>query len=465
MVGTSDEALAFIQEFTERRFHSKQASAEQSKASPKPKPKPAASTAVNATASPSSSSTVSSIPNTESEGVFPALPSNQQPYETMWPANISVHQKKEDEYFAGLRKNRRSKNNKSQTNELRAAAFPSENKQTSTTNASASAKKEKKTSKKEMTLEAALKELDIKAETPGKKRKPCQCQATKHPLLTAAPNCLNCGKIICTAEGVGPCSFCESPVLSKEQQVALIAEAKKKRAEQKQAQNQPAKRAPGSANSGGKAAYASKLGGGNISSYGSSYQSSDDDDSRLKAEQHKEKLLEFQRTSAQRSTVIDQATDFELPTDQSNPWLTSQERALMLKKQQSNLRRIERKGQSNRHKVMTIDVQTKQVKVQDADSSSSSDDEVAETVTKMDLSKKKANNDKSSAGTYAYNPLLKGIEAPKFVGKSTKKTKGQLRRKERVQYDVDDIMNDYMFASSVADDDSIDPVNEPITCG
>ncbi|KAL7316353.1 hypothetical protein PS15m_005454 [Mucor circinelloides] len=465
MVGTSDEALAFIQEFTERRFHSKQASAEQSKASPKPKPKPAASTSVNATTSPSSSSTVSSIPNTESEGVFPALPSNQQPYETMWPANISVHQKKEDEYFAGLRKNRRSKNNKSQTNELRAAAFPSENKQTSTTNASTSAKKEKKTSKKEMTLEAALKELDIKAETPGKKRKPCQCQATKHPLLTAAPNCLNCGKIICTAEGVGPCSFCESPVLSKEQQVALIAEAKKKRAEQKQAQNQPAKRAPGSANSGGRAAYASKLGGGNISSYGSPYQSSDDDDSRLKAEQHKEKLLEFQRTSAQRSTVIDQATDFELPTDQSNPWLTSQERALMLKKQQSNLRRIERKGQSNRHKVMTIDVQTKQVKVQDADSSSSSDDEVAETVTKMDLSKKKGNSDKSSAGTYAYNPLLKGIEAPKFVGKSTKKTKGQLRRKERVQYDVDDIMNDYMFASSVADDDSIDPVNEPITCG
>lgn len=360
-----------------------------------------------------------------------------------------------------LRKSRKSKNNKSQTNELRAAAFPSDSKQTN-----APAKKEKKTSKKEMTLEAALKELDIKAETPGKKRKPCQCQATKHPLLTAAPNCLNCGKIICTAEGVGPCSFCESPVLSKEQQLALIAEAKRKRAEHKQAQNQPAKRAPGSANNGGRAAYASKLGGGHISSYGSPYQSSDDDDSRLKAEQHKEKLLEFQRTSAQRSTVIDQATDFELPTDQSNPWLTSQEKALMLKKQQSNLRRIERKGQSNRHKVMTIDVQTKQVKVQDADSlSSSDDDEDSQPVTKMDLSKKKASNDNSSAGTYAYNPLLKGIEAPKFVGKSTKKTKGQLRRKERVQYDVDDIMNDYMFASSVADDDAIDPVNEPITCG
>jgi hypothetical protein len=361
-----------------------------------------------------------------------------------------------------LKKNKKSKNNKSQNNnannELRAAAFPSESKPTST-----APKKEKKNNKKEMTLEAALKELDIKAEKPGKKRKPCQCQATKHPLLTAAPNCLNCGKIICTAEGVGPCSFCESPVLSKEQQVTLIAEAKKKRVEQKQSQNQPTKRAP-TGNTGGMPAYASKLGGGN--SFGSPYQSNGDDDSRLKAEQHKEKLLEFQRTSAQRSTVIDQATDFELPTDQANPWLTSQERALILKKQQSNLRRIERKGESSRHKVMTIDVQTKQVKVQDVNSSSSDDDDDSSATVpkKMDLSKNKP-ADSSSAGTYAYNPLLKGIEAPKFVGKSTKKTKGQLRRKERVQYDVDDIMNDYVFASSVGDDDTIDPVNEPITCG
>jgi hypothetical protein len=101
MVGTSDEALAFIQEFTERRFSPKKAPVEQSRASPKPKPKPTASASINATALPSSSSTVSSIPNAQSEGVFPALPSNQQPYETMWPANISVHQKKEDEYFAG----------------------------------------------------------------------------------------------------------------------------------------------------------------------------------------------------------------------------------------------------------------------------------------------------------------------------------------------------------------------------
>jgi hypothetical protein len=355
-----------------------------------------------------------------------------------------------------LRKAKKSKNrsqNNSNNNELRAAAFPTESKP-------ATVKKEKKNKpNKEMTLEAALKELDIKAETPGKKRKPCQCQATKHPLLTAAPNCLSCGKIICTAEGVGPCTFCGSPVLSKEQQVSLIAEAKKKRAEQKQ-QVQNSKNAPSGGKSGGMPAYASKLGGSNNPAF---QIDDDDDDDRLKAELHKEKLLEFQRTSAKRSTVIDQATDFELPTDQANPWQTPQERALMLKKQQSNLRRIQRTGESSRHKVMTIDVQTKQVRVQDVDSPSSSSDEEEE-VKKMDLSKKTV-NDQTSAGTYSHNPLLKGITAPKFVGQKNKKIKGQLRRKERVQYDVDDIMNDYMFCTSVADDDSIDPVNEPVTCG
>lgn len=97
MVGTSDEALAFIQEFTERRFNPK---VEKSATPTPPKPQPKVN--VPKTTIPSaSSSTSSSIPNTQSEGSFPSLPSNQQPYETMWPANINVHQKKEDEYFAG----------------------------------------------------------------------------------------------------------------------------------------------------------------------------------------------------------------------------------------------------------------------------------------------------------------------------------------------------------------------------
>jgi hypothetical protein len=97
MVGTSDEALSFIQEFTLRRFNPKV----EKQVVPPPKPKPSASNHTNNDTPSSSSSTTSSIPNTQSEGLFPSLPLNQQPYETMWPVNINVHQKKDDEYFAG----------------------------------------------------------------------------------------------------------------------------------------------------------------------------------------------------------------------------------------------------------------------------------------------------------------------------------------------------------------------------
>ncbi|KAL0232007.1 hypothetical protein PCE1_003003 [Barthelona sp. PCE] len=36
-------------------------------------------------------------------------------------------------------------------------------------------------------------------------RKPCPCQARKHPFLC---NCLFCGRIHCEREGYGPCLFC-----------------------------------------------------------------------------------------------------------------------------------------------------------------------------------------------------------------------------------------------------------------
>ena len=38
-------------------------------------------------------------------------------------------------------------------------------------------------------------------------RRVCYCQCTKHRLVN---NCINCGKVICEAEGEGPCLFCGS---------------------------------------------------------------------------------------------------------------------------------------------------------------------------------------------------------------------------------------------------------------
>ncbi|CAO3606846.1 unnamed protein product [Cunninghamella echinulata] len=255
--------------------------------------------------------------------------------------------------------------------------------------------------------------------------------ATKHELLTIAPNCLNCGKIICVVEGVGPCSFCESPVLSKEQQISLIAEAKKKRSEQKQLQNEQLQqqRRKAKATPSPSMGYASKVSGDIVSKY--IFDQQLEDENRLKAEQHKEKLLEFQRTSAQRSKVIDQATDFTLPTDQFSPWLTAQERAALIKKQQANLNRLQNK--TNQRRVLTIDLSTKQAKVENVvDSSSDDDDDVDEPI-------ELPSESKLSTGTFANNPLLKGLKGPSFLSnhKKEKKSKAdqEKKSKSRIQYD------------------------------
>ncbi|KER29840.1 hypothetical protein T265_03633 [Opisthorchis viverrini] len=45
-------------------------------------------------------------------------------------------------------------------------------------------------------------------------RHPCQCLATKHQLVS---NCTSCGRIVCAQEGSGPCFFCGKLVCSKEE--------------------------------------------------------------------------------------------------------------------------------------------------------------------------------------------------------------------------------------------------------
>ncbi|KAG0172301.1 hypothetical protein DFQ28_008323 [Apophysomyces sp. BC1034] len=435
MLGTSADSLSFIQEFAVRRFSSSRVQKKETGKKP-----PVTSTA------------------RETPGQFPSLPKSSTSSDTQWPSNINVYMKNtttDDEYFTSTRKSKKSykapkaQNDSSSTSQSNLTSAHASKQTQSTLTSDRLEKKPKK--KSEMTLEAALKELDITA-TEGKgKRKTCQCQATKHPLLTIAPNCLNCGKIICTLEGVGPCTFCKTPVLSKEQQVLLIAEAKKKRSEQKQKQQQQRRPKVAATPAVG---YASKV-SGDFSSrhFESVWDEEQEDDSRRRAEEHKEKLLEFQRTSAKRSTVIDQATDFTLPTDTSNPWLSPQERALQMKKQQANLRRLETEGRS-RHRVMTIDVQTRQVKVEEASPESESEEEIIPVVNE------KRNEASGSAGTYANNPLLKNLQGPKFMGAKGKNTKARSRKMGRVQYD--DNFMDLTYASSVADERDI--AVEPVSC-
>ncbi|KAI9265618.1 putative zinc finger motif, C2HC5-type-domain-containing protein [Sporodiniella umbellata] len=180
MLGLTDDTINFIEEFTNRRFYPKK----DTPAAPAPTQDPVLANA------------------------FPDLPTVAS--EMSWPVNISVSNKKEEEYLASLKKARKKKPNQ----ELREAALLVD-------------PKPKKNKKKEIPIATALKELGIST-----RQKTCTCQATLHPLLPVAPNCLNCGRIRCTAEGIGPCAFCKMPMISEDQELLLIAEAKKKRTQQ-----------------------------------------------------------------------------------------------------------------------------------------------------------------------------------------------------------------------------------------
>lgn len=243
-------------------------------------------------------------------------------------------------------KKAKKKTKSTSNNDLRAAAILTDK------------PKQEKKKKKEMSLETALKELNIQSDT--KKRKPCSCQATKHPLLTVAPNCLNCGKIICTAEGVGPCMSCGSPVISEEQEASLIAEAKKRRAEQ----NLPQKREELPNQSVG---YASRVNGDLFSQY---YVF---DPNRMKLDQNKLN----QESNIRKVMVID--------------------------------------NQSKKVRMESIGAPS---------SSEDDDDDDDDEEEYSSQHAPKQGGDDTFAGFYAYNPLLKNKAGPKFIKKKVKsKTK------------------------------------------
>ncbi|CAA0820840.1 Unknown protein [Striga hermonthica] len=133
------------------------------------------------------------------------------------------------------------------------------------------------------------------------KGKPCSCQARRHMLIS---NCLSCGKIVCEQEGEGPCSFCGALVLKE----------------------------------------------------GSTYAGLDEGvmlvtDAEAAAEAYAKRLVDYDRNSAARTTVIDDQSDYyEL---ESNTWLSNEEKELLRKKREE----LEEAERAKRSKVvMTIDL-------------------------------------------------------------------------------------------------------------
>lgn len=240
-------------------------------------------------------------------------------------------------------------------------------------------------------IDAALNELEVtkalensELDHSSSVRRVCNCMATKHPLFEVAPNCLNCGKIICSKEGLQPCSSCGNELLSEHEKKEIVKilrserellETKQGHLKDKQVQqlsSKPAKYIKFLNSTGGNLWKAQeeafKLAEKEARRRREQeeeaeqkkqeieqqmkelehYKRNKDVDEALLSAQHRlETLLHYQETGAERSKIIDNAADFEMPAVSSGSmWLSPVERALQLKKQQKQLRSFEAEEKS-----------------------------------------------------------------------------------------------------------------------
>ncbi|KAK9235861.1 hypothetical protein V1525DRAFT_241536 [Lipomyces kononenkoae] len=197
--------------------------------------------------------------------------------------------------------------------------------------------------------------------TDGRQRRMCDCQAQRHPLLEVAPNCLHCGKIICVKEGLGPCTYCHTPLLTKEEYDGLVTELRQERGQLKnEIHNDQSKKSTTGGNS--RLTYSGSAGGQPLTTDQAMLPGLD------RANDQLSNLLSFQANSVQRTRIIDNASDFELPGSGSDRWLTPTERAMQLRKQQRTLKQMEaleakRNGRGKR--VISIDLRGNKVVAED----------------------------------------------------------------------------------------------------
>ncbi|KAI9721216.1 MAG: hypothetical protein M1812_002377 [Candelaria pacifica] len=300
-------------------------------------------------------------------------------------------------------------------------------------------------------LDSAIRALEVQTNpslsSPESSKRQCNCNATRHPLLAAAPNCLNCGKVICVKEGLGPCTFCGRSLLSADEIQSMVRALREERGRERMDANNAAQKRPEVSKT--PRAFASK----SALNPGSSAPSSDSESEKLvAAKQHRDKLLNYQAHNARRTHIIDEAADFETPNSGQSMWATPQERALQLKRQQKVLREQEWNAKpeyEKRRVVLSVDLVGGKVVRRmghvDRPTEPEVDDEVEEVVQEQTSTK--------TGGTFSRNPLLGGLIRPVYKvdddkGKAVELDNGEgssagLKRRQtstwrRVQDDNDD---------------------------
>ena len=279
-------------------------------------------------------------------------------------------------------------------------------------------------------------------------KRQCNCMAARHPLLDIAPNCTNCGKIICVKQGLGPCTFCGNPLLSADEISKVLRVLKDERGEERMKANNAAHKKADVAHGKTRA-----LTGRDFLAQASSNRSSplssapatpagSDDEATEKAKQHRDKLLGYQAQNAKRTQIHDEAADYDIPTSGTNLWASPAERAQQLKRQQRVLREMEwssRPEYEKRRVVASIDLKGGRVvrrmaEVERPDFGSA--DEGAE---EMEEGFVAPVVEGGGSGAFSNNPLAKGLIKPKA---REERGKGAVREKastwRRVQMDEDD---------------------------
>ncbi|KAL1859473.1 hypothetical protein Daus18300_009618 [Diaporthe australafricana] len=277
----------------------------------------------------------------------------------------------------------------------------------------------------------------------------CNCVATRHPLQSAAPNCLSCGKVICLKEGLGPCTSCGAPLLSSGEIQSMIRELRAERGREKQAADRDAHRRADVAAKPRpftKPRTGEEDGGGAASS-----------EAEARALEHRDRLLGFQAQNARRTTVRDEAADFDVSGAMAgfggggSLWASPEDRARELKRQQKLLREMEwsaRPDYEKRQQVVSIDlVGGKVVKKFVAKERPATPDDEDEPPSGSGggggvLEETSANRRLGAGGAFSKNPLLGGMIKPvydaKGKGAALEGRKDRATRWRRVQDDLDD---------------------------
>lgn len=235
-------------------------------------------------------------------------------------------------------------------------------------------------------VESYLKTFELNSDTANTKA--CNCQGARHGLFELVPNCLNCGKIICMKEGKNSnnCSFCKNELLPMKERLKIIEllEKEKELLNQKNAlQSSKTAAKPATSNKKQVLKFQNNKGGNFWESQEKFFnqvekekarekkraqvlkdqeekeeqrkrEEEDQDESLREARKRLNTLLHYQDTSAERTKIIDNASDYSIAGDVDGIWGSGQERALMVKRQQRNLKKLEKlqKERSGRDKVV-----------------------------------------------------------------------------------------------------------------